>query len=166
MQPIILIPKLWHLPYLVSKVSSALFNIWIVTHINLSFILLNILLDQISSVLHGVGIKFKTTLPRIFLEFHQDADCARIVNRRRSFWCITHTLLGVAVCWKVHIQPAIASDSNDGEIRCMYKSVKKTKVIRRYMEALSLHTSAPTSHWEDNKVCISVVEAKIFTPRV
>ena len=103
MQPIILIPKLWHLPYLVSKVSSALFNIWIVTHINLSFILLNILLDQISSVLHGVGIKFKTTLPRIFLEFHQDADCARIVNRRRSFWCITHTLLGVAVCWKVHI---------------------------------------------------------------
>ena len=59
------------------------------------------------------------------LECHQDADHAIILNRRRSVSCIIHTLLGVAVCWKVHIQPAIASDSTDKEIRCMYKSVKK-----------------------------------------
>ena len=32
------------------------------------------------------------------------------------------------------------------------------------MEALALHTGAPTVHWEDNKICISVVEAKIVTP--
>ena len=54
-----------------------------------------------------------------FLECHQDADHARIINRRRSVSGIIHTLLGVAVCWKVQIQPAIASDSTDGEIRCM-----------------------------------------------
>ena len=76
---------------------------------------------------------------------------------------IIHTLLGVAVCWKVYIQLAIASDSTDGETRCMYKAVKKTKVIRRYMEALALHTGAPTVHWEDNTSCISVVKAKIVT---
>ena len=29
-----------------------------------------------------------------------------------------------------------------------------------------LHTRSPTVHWEDNKVCISVVEAKIVTLRV
>ena len=34
------------------------------------------------------------------------------------------------------------------------------------MEALELHTGAPTVHWEDNPTCISVVEAKIVTPRV
>ena len=34
------------------------------------------------------------------------------------------------------------------------------------MKALSIHTGAPTLHWEDNITCISVVEAKIFTPRV
>ena len=34
------------------------------------------------------------------------------------------------------------------------------------MEALALHTGAPTVHWEDNTSCISSVEAKIFTPRV
>ena len=34
------------------------------------------------------------------------------------------------------------------------------------MEALELHTGAPTVHWEDNPTCISVVEANIFTPRV
>ena len=48
----------------------------------------------------------------------------------------------------------------------MYKAVKKTKVIRRYMEALALHTGAPTVHWEDNTCCISVVEYKRVTPRV
>ena len=48
----------------------------------------------------------------------------------------------------------------------MYKAVKKNKVIQRYMEDLALHTGAPTVNWEDNTSCISVVEAKIVTPRV
>ena len=34
------------------------------------------------------------------------------------------------------------------------------------MEALVLHNGAPTVHWDDNTSCISVVEAKIVTPRV
>ena len=53
------------------------------------------------------------------LECHQDADHVRILNRRRSVSGIINTLLGVAVCCKSHIQPAIESDSTDGEIRCM-----------------------------------------------
>ena len=63
-----------------------------------------------------------------FLECHQYGDHSRILNTRRSVLGIIHTLLGVAVCWKVQIQPAIASDSTDGEIRCMYKAIKKQKV--------------------------------------
>ena len=65
------------------------------------------------------------------LECHQDADHARILSKRGSVLDIINILLGVAVCWKVQIQPAIASDSTDGEIRYMYKAVNKTKVIRR-----------------------------------
>ena len=34
------------------------------------------------------------------------------------------------------------------------------------MEALALQTGAPTVHWEENTSCISVIEAKIVTPRV
>ena len=34
------------------------------------------------------------------------------------------------------------------------------------MEALEIHTGAPTLNWEDNTNCISVVEDKIVTPRV
>ena len=100
------------------------------------------------------------------MECHQDADHAIIINIRRSVSGIIHTLLGVAVYWKVHIQLAIASDSTDGEIRYMYKAVNKTKGIRRYMEALSLITGAPKVHWQYNTRCIYVVEAKIVTPRV
>ena len=59
-----------------------------------------------------------------------------------------------SVCWKVQIQPAISSESTDGYIICMCKAFKKTKVIWRYVEALALHTVAPTVHWEDNTSCI------------
>ena len=48
----------------------------------------------------------------------------------------------------------------------MYKSSNNTKAIQCYMEALALHTVAPTVHWEDNTSCIYVVESKIVTPRV
>ena len=48
----------------------------------------------------------------------------------------------------------------------MYKAVKKTKVIWRYTEELSLNTGAPTLHWEYNTSCISVVESKRVTPKV
>ena len=61
MQPVVKIPKMWYLTYMVSKLSSDVFNICIVTHINPYFILMNIIMDQISSDLHGVGIKLKTT---------------------------------------------------------------------------------------------------------
>ena len=33
------------------------------------------------------------------------------------------------------------------------------------MKYIALHTGAPTVHWEDNKIWISVVEATIVTPR-
>ena len=112
----------------------------------------------------GNQVKDHTT--QIFLECHQDADHARIINRRRSVSGIIHTLLGVSVCWKIHIQLDIASESTDGEIRCMYKDVNKTKVIWIYIEALAVHTGAPTVHWKEKISCISVVEAKIVTPRV
>ena len=34
------------------------------------------------------------------------------------------------------------------------------------MEALALHTGAPTVHWEDNTIFISIAEVKIVTTRV
>ena len=80
------------------------------------------------------------------LECHKDAYHATILNIIRSVSGIINIIIGVAVCCKLQIQPAIASDSTDGEIRCMYKAAKKTKVIRRYMKALALHTGAPTVH--------------------
>ena len=42
-------------------------------------------------------------------------------------------MLIVAICWKVQIQPDIAYDYTNGEIRYTYKAVNKTKVTQRYM---------------------------------
>ena len=65
MKPVVWLPKLWRLPYLVSKVSNYVFNIFIVTHINLYFIFLIITMDQMSSGLHGVEIELNTTQKQI-----------------------------------------------------------------------------------------------------
>ena len=43
----------------------------------------------------GNQVEYHT--PRNCLECHQDADHARIINRRRSVSCIIHTLIGVAI---------------------------------------------------------------------
>ena len=81
------------------------------------------------------------------LEYHEDADHPRIINIIRSVSGIIPTLLGVAIFWKVHIQPDIASDSTAGEIRCIHKDVKKKKAIRIYTEALALHNGVPIVNW-------------------
>ena len=65
MQRVFQKPQMWHTLFLVYKVSRAVFNIWLVTYINPYFILLIIIMVQISSDLHGVGINLKTTQPRI-----------------------------------------------------------------------------------------------------
>ena len=91
--------------------------------------------------------KFEDHTTHNYLEFHQDADHARIINIRRSVSGIIYTLLGFAACWKVQIQPDIAFDSTYGEIRYMYKAVNKTKDIWICMEDLVLHIGAPIVHW-------------------
>ena len=42
----------------------------------------------------------------------------------------------------------------------MYKSFKKNEAIRGYMEALSIHTGAPTAHLEDKKVLFLLLNIK------
>ena len=61
-----------------------------------------------------IGNKIEDHKTKNFLGCHQDADHARIINIRRSVSGIIYTLLSVAVCWKVQIWPAIASESTDG----------------------------------------------------
>ena len=65
MKPVVQQTKLWQPPYLVSKASIDVFNIWLVIQIKQYFILLLIMRDQMSSELHVVGINFNTTRPRI-----------------------------------------------------------------------------------------------------
>ena len=80
------------------------------------------------------------------------SGCGSCYNsqHKRVSSVILHTMLGVAIYWKLKIQTSIASDSTDVEIKCVYKAVKKTKVIHKYMKALAIHTVSQTVHWEDN----------------
>ena len=65
------------------------------------------------------GDQIEDYITQNFIECHQDRDNAKIINRRRSFSGIIHTLVGVVVWCKVKIQPAVAYDSTDRGIVCM-----------------------------------------------
>ena len=65
------------------------------------------------------GNKVEGCTTQNFLEYHQDAGDSIIINRRRSFSGLIHTLLGVAVLCKVHIQPSVASVFTYRQIRYM-----------------------------------------------
>ena len=74
-------------------------------------------------------------------------DHAIVLNRIQAVPGIMNTLFGFDVFCEVHIQPALSYESNDGEIICMYKAIKKTKDIRICMESLAFHAVSPTVHW-------------------
>ena len=67
---------------------------------------------------------------------HQYSDHALILNRRIHVSGIIHTILGVSLLWTFQIKSAVASASTGEEIHYMYKSIKNTKDIQRYMEDL------------------------------
>ena len=92
MQPVAWQTKLWHLPYLVSKVSNDVFNIWLVTHINVYFILLILMMDQISSGLHGVEIKVKTTQPNFFRISPRCRPCQNYQQKTVIFGYYPHSI--------------------------------------------------------------------------
>ena len=68
--------------------------------------------NVIRLTLSGNQVEDHTT--QNFLECHQDADHTRVLDIRQSVLGIIHTQLGIAVCWKVQIRTAVASDSTDG----------------------------------------------------
>ena len=119
-----------------------------------------------SSDLHGVGIKLKTTQPISFhnsinmwimLQFstedgHFQALCTLFLaflsngNYRFNYLCYLNPMM-------------------DKVYACKRLS-RKYMSIQRFMKFLELYTVAPTVHWEYNTSCISVVEAKRVTTRV
>ena len=70
------------------------------------------------------------------MERKKYTDHAQILNRRRYVSVIMKTLLGIIVLWKLQMNPYVTSDSTNGKKCYMYKYVKNTKAIWRYMEDL------------------------------
>ena len=88
MQHIVWQPKLWNLPYLISKVSKDVFNIWLVTHINLYFILIILMMDKMSSGLHGLVIKLKTTQPKMVQNVIKMQTMPELSTEDDHFWVL------------------------------------------------------------------------------
>ena len=101
-QPVVYQHKLWQLLFLFFKVSSAMLNIWLVTH-KRHLYPYNYYVDSNVIRLTRSANKVEYYTIQNCLEFHQYADHNRIINIWRLVSDIFHTMVGVSISWKEHI---------------------------------------------------------------
>ena len=83
---------------------------------------------------------------------YHDADIARDLCDRRSVDFNMHMMNGVAIDWKFHKQPTVATHSNDAEIRYLYSVVKDTFCIRNFLTSIGYPIVDPAPTFEDNQL--------------
>ena len=83
-----------------------------------------------------------------------DADFARDLNNRRSVSRNIIEYNGTVIVWGAHTQTVPGTCTNITETTSIYKGVKKTLEIRRFLESINDSVSGPTPIMEDSQATI------------
>ena len=97
---------------------------------------------------------------------YTDADLARDLRCRRSVSSNVVEYNGTAVAWGSHKQTVPGTCTNITETTSIYKGVKRTLEIRRFLESMNDSVSGPTPVFEDNQATIVQIKKDRLTPRI
>ena len=97
---------------------------------------------------------------------YTDADLARDLRCRRSVSSNIVEYNGTAVAWGSHKQTVPGTCTNITETTSIYKGVKRTLEIRRFLESMNDSVSGPTPVFEDNQATIVQIKKDRLTPRI
>ena len=95
-----------------------------------------------------------------------DADHARDTKTRKSVTCVKAFINGVIVHWIMQKQTCVAAHSTDAEVRAYFTGMQFSKYWRAILQFLGQNISNPTTIYEDNQPCISIIEAGHITKLV
>jgi hypothetical protein len=102
-----------------------------------------------------------SNLPTLFT----DAELARDISTRKSYYCTVITILNVIVQMKVKKTTRIMQHTTDAELNGAYVGVRHLKPIRQLFAFLGAPLGEPTALHVDNAAVASIIDSGRLTPR-
>lgn len=104
------------------------------------------------------------TIPQ-HLSLFTDAEFARSLSDRRTWYCSVIMLCGVAIQMKVKKTTTVMTHTTDAELHGAFDGVRKLLPLRRMLEFMGYPAPLPTPLYIDNAAVDAVIDSNRLTPR-
>jgi hypothetical protein len=108
--------------------------------------------------------KFEVTVPNLPCIF-ADAELARCIATRRSYYCVIITVFNVFILMKIKKTSTIAHHTTDSEMKATYDGVRHLQPIRQLFAFSGLPLGKPSKMFTDNAAVHAVIDSSRMTPR-
>ena len=102
-----------------------------------------------------------THVPNVFA----DAELARCLATRRSYYCIIITVLNVVVFFKIKKSSKVMEHTTASEMKASYDGVRHLEPVRQLFSFNGYPLAAPSPLFCDNAAVNAVVDSERMTPR-
>ena len=99
------------------------------------------------------------------LSLFTDAEFARSLHDRKTWYCNIIMLCNVAIQMKVKKTATIMTHTTDAELHSSFNGVKRLLPIRRLLEFMGFPAPLPTPLYVDNAAVAAVIDTNRLTPR-
>lgn len=108
--------------------------------------------------------KFTITVPHEPCVF-ADAELARCLATRRTYFCIIITVFNVFVTMKIKKTNTIMHHTTDAEMKASYDGVRQVIPIRQLFSFSGLPLGKPSQMFTDNAAVATIIDSERMTPR-
>jgi hypothetical protein len=108
--------------------------------------------------------KYEVTVPNTPCVF-ADAELARCLATRRTYYCIIITVFNVFILMKVKKTSTIMQHTTDAEMKASYDGVKHLLPVRNLFAFSGSPLDKPSQMFTDNAAVHAVIDSKRMTPR-
>jgi hypothetical protein len=99
------------------------------------------------------------------LQVFADAELARNLSDRKSYYCIVIMLNAVIIEFKMKKTLSIMTHTTDAETKAQFVAVRRLQPIRRLLESMGYPCLIPTPVYTDNAAVTAIIDANRMTPR-
>ena len=107
--------------------------------------------------------KYEVTVPNLPCLF-ADAELARCIATRRTYYCIIITVFNVFILMKIKKTSTIMQHTTDAEMKASYDGVRQLLPIRQIFAFSGLPLQDPSKMYTDNAAVHAIIDSKRMTP--
>ena len=108
--------------------------------------------------------KYEVTVPNEPCLF-ADAELARCLATRRTYYCIIITVFNVFILIKIKKTSTIMQHTTDAEMKASYDGVRHLQPVRALFAFSGLPLNKPSQMFTDNAAVHAIIDSKRMTPR-